>query len=150
VNFKVLIEDNQYNASKSVEIYNKFKAQGVNVIIGFGSTPGEACSANASKDQLPYFSWYSYASPSGYKPKPQYYWSLLPTIAESVTPMIKWFVTKKKQETGTPKLGIIAANVPSWQILRKPGLMDGYVESVGGKLVGIEMIPLAATDYSAQ
>lgn len=149
VRIRVISEDNQYNAAKAVSVYNNFKAQGVNAVIGFGSTPGEACSAFASQDKIPYFSWYSYASPTGYKAKPQYYWSFLPTIAESVTPMIKWLIAKKLQEGAkTPKVGIMAANVPSWQVLGKPGLMGGYIKSIGGESVGIEFIPLVATDLS--
>lgn len=149
VRIRVISEDNQYNAAKAVAVYNNLKAQGVNAIIGFGSTPGEACSAFASQDKIPYFSWYSYASPTGYKPKPQYYWSFLPTIAESITPMIKWVITKKSQEgIKTPKIGIMAANIPSWQVIGKPGLMEGYIKSIGGELAGIEFIPPVATDLS--
>lgn len=145
---KVLVEDNQYKAVKAAMAYKRFKDRGANVIIGFGSTPGEACSASASQDKLPYLSWYSYASPAGYRPTPQYYWAFLPTIAESATPMIKWFVTKKWQGSGTPRVGIIALNVPSWQILGKPGMMDAYIKSLGGQLAGIEFISLKATDLS--
>ena len=148
VTLKIFIEDNQYNVSKAVIAYRNLKAKGVNVIIGFGSTPGQACSAIASKDKIPYLSWYSYASPAGYKTKPQYYWSFLPTIAESATPMIKWFVTQKWQGRKTPKIGIIAANVPSWKMLGKPGMMDTYIKSIGGEFAGIEFIPLSITDLT--
>jgi len=145
---KVIWEDNQYDVTKSVTAYKRFKARKANVITGFGSTPGEACAASASRDMLPYLSWYSYASPAGYKPKPQYYWTLLPTICESITPMIKWFIKEKWQGPGTPRIGLMSADLPSWRVLGKTGLMDSYVKSVGGELAGIEFIPLMATDLS--
>ncbi len=148
VAIKVIWEDNQYDVTKSVTAYKRFKARKANVITGFGSTPGEACAASASRDMLPYLSWYSYASPAGYKPKPQYYWTLLPTICESITPMIKWFIKEKWQGPGTPKIGLMSADVPSWRPLGKPGLMDSYIKSLGGELAGIEFIPLMATDLS--
>jgi len=149
VALRIFTEDNHYNVSKAVIAYQKLKAGGANVIIGFGSTPGEACAALASRDRLPYLSWYSYASPAGYRPKPQYYWSFLSTIAESATPMIKWFVKQKWQGPGKAKIGIMAAEVPSWKVLGKPGMMDAYIQNSGGELAGIEFIPLGSTDMSA-
>lgn len=150
VPLKVIWEDNQYNVTKAVTAYKRFRARKANVITGFGSTPGEACAANASRNKLPYLSWYSYASPAGYKPKPQYYWTLLPTICESVTPMIKWFVKEKWQENRKPRVGLMSANLPSWRVIGKAGLMDGYIKSIGGELAGIEFIPLLTTDLSVQ
>ena len=146
---RIFIEDNQYNVAKAVIAYNKLKIRGVNAIIGFGSTPGEACAAFASQDRLPYLAWYSYASPAGYRPKPQYYWSFLPTIAESATPMIKWFAKQKWQGEGKSKIGILAAEVPSWKVLGKPGMMDSYMQSLGAEFAGVEFVPLGATDLSA-
>jgi ABC-type branched-subunit amino acid transport system substrate-binding protein len=148
VALEVMWEVNQYDVSKAITAYKRLRAKGANVITGFGSTPGEASAANASREKLPYLSWYSYASPAGYKPKPQYYWSLLPSIAESITPMIKWFVKEKWQGPGVPRVGIMSADLPSWRVLGKPGMMDQYVKSIGGKFAGIEFIPLLATDLS--
>ena len=148
VALNVIWEDNQYNVTRAVTAYKKFRARKANVIFGFGSTPGEACAASASRNKLPYLSWYSYASPAGYKPKPQYYWTLLPTICESVTPMIKWFVNDKWQGKNKPRVGLMAANLPSWRVLGKQGLMDGYIKSIGGELAGIEFIPMLTTDLS--
>ncbi|QTA80058.1 Periplasmic binding protein domain-containing protein [Desulfonema limicola] len=62
--------------------------------------------------------------------------------------MIKWFVKEKWQGSGTPRIGIMAADVPSWRILSKPGMMDNYIRSVGGELAGIEFIPLVTPDLS--
>lgn len=42
----------------------------------------------------------------------------------------------------------MSANLPSWRVLGKPGLMDSYIKSVGGELAGIEFIPLITTDLS--
>lgn len=148
VAIKVIWEDNQYDVAKATSAYKRLRAGGANVIIAFGSTPGEACAASCSRDKLPYLSWYSYASPAGYAPKPQYYWSLLPTIGESSTGMAKWFVKEKWQGVETPKVGYMAADIPSWRVLRKPGLMEPYIESIGGELVGIEFMPVTATDLS--
>lgn len=144
----VIWEDNAYDVGKSMTVYKRFRARKVNVIFGFGSTPGEACAATASRDKLPYLSTYATASPAGYKPKPQYYFAFMPTIGEVETPPIKWFVKEKWQETRTPRIGILCMNVPSWRILGKPGHMDSYIKSVGGELVGIEFIPLLSTDLS--
>jgi len=146
---RIVAEDNQYNVGKAVIAYSKLKAQGANAIIGFGSTPGEACAAIALQDRLPYLSWYSYASPAGYRPKPQYYWSFLSTIAESATPMIKWFAKQKWQGPGKAKIGIMAAEVPSWKVLGKPGMMDSYMQNLGAEFAGVEFIPLGAADLSA-
>lgn len=148
IRIKVISEDNQYNAVKSAMAYARLKSRGVRAIIGFGSTPGEACAALASRDKIPYLSWYAYASPAGFRPSPQYYWTFLPTIAEAATPMIKWFVKKKWHGQGQPKIGIISLNLPSWRVLEKPGLTDAYVESIGGRLAGIEFISPRATDIS--
>ncbi len=148
VNLQLIVEDNQYNAAKAVLAYQQFREQGVNVILGFGSTPGEACSAKASQDHLPYLAWYSYASPAGYKPRPRYYWSFLPTVAESATPMIKWFITRKWQDERPARIGIMVADLPSWQMIKKPGLMAGYISSLGGELAGIEAFPLATPDLT--
>ncbi|OQX26387.1 MAG: hypothetical protein BWK80_10725 [Desulfobacteraceae bacterium IS3] len=144
----VIIEDNAYNPAKAASVYESFKMKRVNMIFGFGSTPGQVCAANASQDRIPYLSWYAYATPLGYKPKPQYYWTFLPTIAESATPMIKWFVKEKWQGPGTPKIGIMAADVPSWRVLGKPKMMDSYIRSLGGELSGIEFIPPVTPDLS--
>ncbi len=146
---RVCIEDNRYDTASAVRAYMKLKDCGANVIIGFGSTPGEVCAALASQDRFPYLSWYSYASPIAYWPRPQYYWSFLPSIAESATPMIKWFLTQKWEGQRKVKIGILAADLPSWRVLGKPGLMDGYIRKQGGEPVGIEFIPLDAADLSA-
>ncbi len=146
---RIYIEDNHYNTTRAVTAYRDLKAKGANVIIGFGSTPGEVCAALASKDRLPYLAWYSYASPIAYWPRPQYYWSFLPSIAESATPMIKWFVTKKWQGERKARIGILAADLPSWRVLGKPGIMDGYIRSQGGESAGIEFVPLETGDMSA-
>lgn len=146
---RVCIEDNRYEISSAVRAYWKLKAGGANVIIGFGSTPGEICSALASYDKLPYLAWYSYASPVAYWPRPRYYWSFLPSIAESATPMIKWFLNRKWQGEGKAKIGILAADLPSWRVLGKPGLMDSYIRKQGGEPAGIEFIPLDAADMAA-
>ncbi len=144
----VLIEDNAYNPAKAASVYESFKMKRVNMIFGFGSTPGQVCAANASQDRIPYLSWYAYATPLGYKPKPQYYWTFLPTIAESATPMILWFIKEKWHGPGTPKIGIMAADVPSWRVLGKPKMMDSYIRSIGGELSGIEFIPPVTPDLS--
>ena len=145
---KVTWEDNQYNVTQAVAAYKRFKARRANVIIGYGSTPGEACSASASRDKIPYLAWYAYASPAGYKPRPQYYWTFMPSICEAINPMIKWFLKYKWQGSGTPKIGIMSTDLPSWRVLGKPGLMDSYVKSIGAELVGIEFVPILTTDLS--
>ncbi len=149
VGLRVIVEDNRYNPAKSMSVYESLKAKGANMIIGFGSTPGQVCAESASKDRIPYLSWYAYATPLGYRSRPQYYWTFLPTIAESATPMIKWFVREKWKGPGKARIGIMAADVPSWRILGKPGMMDGYIRSIGGELGGIEFIPLVSPDLSA-
>lgn len=150
VQLRVLIEDNRYNPAEAIRVYNLFRSEGADAIIGFGSTPGQVCAASASEDRLPYLSWYAYATPMGYKPKPQYYWTLLPTAPESATPMIKWFVKEKWQKPDRPpKVAIMAADVPSWRIMGKPGLLDVYIRSLGGVSVGIEFIPLVTPDLTA-
>jgi len=146
---RIYIEDNRYNITRAVTAYRELKAKGANVIIGFGSTPGEVCAAFASQDRFPYLAWYSYASPIAYWPRPRYYWSFLPSIAESATPMIKWFITKKWQGARKAKIGILAADLPSWRVLGKPGLMDRYIQSQGGESVGIEFVPLETGDMTA-
>lgn len=148
VAINVIWEDNQYDVAKATSAYKRMRAAGANVILGFGSTPGEACAAHASRDKLPYLSWYAYASPAGYAPKPQYYWTCLPMIAESLTPMAKWFTKEKWQGAEPPKIGFIIADLPSWRPIAKPGLMDSYIESIGGELVGLEFIPMLTTDVS--
>jgi len=146
---RVSIEDNRYNAASAITAYTNLRAKGANVIIGFGSTPGEVCASLASRDRFPYLAWYSYASPIAYWPRPRYYWSFLPSIAESATPMIKWFVTKKWQEKRKARIGILAADLPSWRVLGKPGIMDGYIRNQGGESAGIEFVPLETGDLSA-
>ncbi|MGE0087800.1 MAG: ABC transporter substrate-binding protein [Desulfococcaceae bacterium] len=146
---RIHIEDNHYNMNRAVTAYRELRAKGANVIIGFGSTPGEICASLASQDRFPYLAWYSYASPIAYWPRPQYYWSFLPAVSESATPIIKWFVTQKWQGKGKPKIGILAADLPSWRVLGKPGLMDGYIRSQGGESAGIEFVPLETGDMIA-
>jgi len=148
VGLKVLWEDNQYNVAKAVAAYKSFKARGADMITGFGSTPGEACAASASRDKLPYLAWYAYASPAGYAPKPQYYWTLLPTVGESTTAMIKWFIKEQWKLDRKPRIGFMTTNIPSWRVMGKEGLMDKYLESVGAELAGIEFIPVIVTDLS--
>jgi branched-chain amino acid transport system substrate-binding protein len=145
---KVLWEDNQYNVAKAVSAYKSFKARGAHMILGFGSTPGEACAASASRDKVPYLTWYGYASPAGYAPKPQYYWAVLPSVGESATAMIKWFVKEKWKGDRKPRIGLMATNIPSWRVLAKKGLMDKYIESAGAELAGIEFTPVIVTDLS--
>lgn len=148
VGLKILWEDNQYNVAKSVAIYKRFRARGANLITGIGSTPGEACAPSASRNKLPYLSWYAYASPAGHKPKPQYYWTCAATICEAITPMIKWVIKDKLKGVEKPRIGIMAMNVPSWRVLAKPGLMDLYIKKLGGELAGIEFMPPLTTDLS--
>ena len=150
VAINVIWEDNQYDVAKATSAYKRMRAAGANAILGFGSTPGEACAAHASRDKIPYLSWYAYASPAGYDPKPQYYWTCLPSIAESSTAMAKWLVKEKLQGIQTPKIGYMALDVPSWRPLTKPGIMAPYIESIGGELVGIEWMPPLVTDLSVQ
>jgi hypothetical protein len=145
---RIIWEDNAYDVAKSITVYKRLKARGVNVILGLGSTPGEACAATASRDKLPFFNIYGTASPAGYKPKPQYYFCFQPTIGEVETPPIKWFIKQKWQSTRIPKIGILCLDVPSWRIIGKPGQMDSYVKRVGGELVGIEFVPPLITDMS--
>lgn len=114
VRLEVLVEDNQYSAVQAVQAYNRFRDAGANAILGFGSTPGEACAAAASRDKLPYLSWYAYASPAGYRPTPRYYWSFLPSVAESATPMIRWFIAQKWKGVGSPRSA-------SWPPICRPG-----------------------------
>ncbi|QTA80059.1 Periplasmic binding protein domain-containing protein [Desulfonema limicola] len=83
---RVIVEDNEYKPAKAAIVYETFKAKGINIITGFGSTPGQVCAENASKDHIPYLSWYAYATPLGYRPKPQYYCTGLTDIAEMATP----------------------------------------------------------------
>lgn len=143
-------EDNQYDVAKSVSAYKRLKAFGVKAIASVGSSPGEACAPSASRDKLPYFSSYAVASPAGYAPKPQYYWASHPTVAELIAGPLKWLVQEKLRGIDRPKVGLIVIDQPSSRPLANPGLMDSYVASIGGELIGIEWAPVLLTDSSVQ
>lgn len=148
VAIKIVWEDVQFDVAKSTAAYKRFRAAGASVIYGFGSTPEEACAAFASRDKIPLISWYAYASPQGYAPKPQYYFTAYPMIAESSTTMLKWLIKERLKGTQTPKIGFMVGDLPSWRPIAKPGLLDGYINSIGGELAGIEFVPPLITDVS--
>lgn len=42
----------------------------------------------------------------------------------------------------------MAADLPSWQVLKKPGLMENYVSHTGGILAGMEFFPIKSPDLT--
>ncbi len=70
---KIVWEDNAANPAKGMSVYKRLKAAGAMVIFGYASTPMEVISSSLSRDKIPGFAMYAYATPAGYRPQPQYY-----------------------------------------------------------------------------
>jgi branched-chain amino acid transport system substrate-binding protein len=145
----VIWEDNAYDPAKSVAIYKRFKGAGVQLIVGYGSTPGEAMAPSASRDKIPVMELYCYASPAGYEPKPQYYAAGFGNVVEAYMAIADWFM-KNWKENRPPRLAAMALSVPSQKTLNNPSGVPAYVQKAGGVYVGTEWFPGVVTDTTVQ
>ncbi len=149
VKINVVWEDNAYDPSKSLASYKRFRAAGVKLISGYGSSCGEVMAGSASVDKIPIMFIYTYPSPAGYSPKPQFYASGLGTITEDYMAPAKWFISKWK-ENRRPRLGALVLNIPSWRIFADPNGVRAHVTELGGEFVGEEWLPIVCTDSSIE
>jgi ABC-type branched-subunit amino acid transport system substrate-binding protein len=145
---KILWEDNATSPSKSLSIYKRFKAAGIQLIYIHGSGPGEAVSPSLSRDKIPGIV-YGYASPAGYRPEPLYYCTKYGTIIEGCVTMVKWFLATWK-ESRPPRMGVMAMDSPSWRVIDDPQGTKAEVEKMGVEWAGVEFMPLMTTDLSVQ
>lgn len=146
---KIVWEDNAANPAKGMSVYKRLKAAGAMVIFGYASTPMEVISSSLSRDKIPGFAMYAYASPAGYRPQPQYYAAAIGTPVESVATHVKWFLSRWK-ENRPARIGAFVLDLPSWRIIGDPEGVKAYVEKMGAQWLGVEWLPLVTTDTSVQ
>jgi len=149
IKMRIIWEDNAYNISKSLSIYKRFKAEDSKVILIQGSSPGEAISASLSRDKIPGIVMYGYASPRGYRPEPLYYAAGYPTVIEDFCTMAKWFLSNWKKDRPA-RIGVMCMDVPSWRVLSEPEGTKAQIEKMGAEWLGVEWLPMMATDTSVQ
>jgi len=149
VNLDVIWEDTAYDAAKGAAIYKRFKANGVQMIAGYGSTPGEVMAPTASRDKIPVFCIYGYCSPAGYDPKPQYYMAALSSVTADYMWGANWFVDNWKGDR-PPKLGLLCMDVPSWRTVDGPKGAPARVAALGAEWVGMRWAPASTTDLSVE
>ena len=146
--------DNAYSIPKTISLYKRFVAAGVDAIPNFGSTPGEAIAAMASRDKMFVWGFYASSSPVNMGSKPNYYVPYFGNMAEQVGVALKWFLEEKwpkHEDYGkrTPRAGFLMADLPSLRPAGDPKAVEAY-EAMGYDWVGCEWISPALTDATIE
>ena len=154
VKLDMIWEDNAYSMPKTISIYKRFVAAGVDAIANFGSTPGEAITAMTSRDKMFVWGYYASSSPVNMGSKPNYYVPYFGNMAEQVGVVLKWFLEEKwpkHQDYGKrkPRAGFLMVDLPSLRPAGDPKAVEAY-EAMGCNWVGSEWLSPAPTDVTIE
>ena len=149
VKLDVIWEDNAYNIPKTLSIYKRQQAAGVDLMGILGSTPGEAIAALASRDSMPIVGTYASASPVNLGAEPNYYMATIGNAAEQAGAVLKWF-EQTWTEQRQPRVATLFVDIPSLRPVAYPEGTPAYAAKLGMDWVGAEWHPMAVTDVTIE
>jgi hypothetical protein len=155
VKLKGLMGDHAYDGVKSLSLYERYKAAGMDLVMCCGSTPAEAIFSLCARDHIPGFVVTSGVSPSLYD-VPEPYLAMNGAAQPIYTSLLAaWYADewKKSGKTDKFKIGLICADVPTRRLCDNDEAygFKTYVRDVlGAELVSIAYIPQAPIDVKAE
>ena len=145
--FKWIMGDHGWDSAKCISLYERFKASGMIWAFTNGSVPSVSVYAMMARDHIP-------GTPCGCTGEPCFYdieepylhadMAFMPQVDSAIS---GYFVNHLWEGEGTPKIGIMAANVGSRRVLDLPEAHTyDSVTAMGGELLPIEYVPITPVD----
>lgn len=150
-----LMGDHAYDGVKSISLYERYKAAGMDLVMCTGSTPAEAIFTLCARDKIPGLVVTSGVSSALYD-VPEPYLAMNGASQPIYTSLLAaWYADewKKSGKTDKLKIGLICADVPTRHLVDNDETygFKTYVRDVlGADLVGIAYIPQAPIDVKAE
>jgi hypothetical protein len=157
VNVKVLMGDHAWDMAKCVSLYERFKAEGMQLAYANGSAPTAAIYAAAARDHIPGIQVDTTCDPFIYETETKPYLAMDgPTLPAYEPGVVAWHVQewKKAGKPGKVKIGMLAADVATRRVLDKPELgYPQYLSEVLGNdldYLGTAYMPVAPVDVKGE
>ena len=156
VRLELIMGDHAWDAAKSLSLYERFKAAGVQFIFCNGSAPTAVLYKAAARDHIPGLHVDCTCDPYIYELEKPYLAMNTSNLPAGLVALVARHVYEWKRagNTGKLKLGILAADVPTRRVMDNPewGVPDYLNRILGADLewLGTVYIPVAPVDVKAE
>ena len=154
---KVMMGDHAWDTAKCMSLYERFKAEGMQLMYCNGSAPSAAIYAAAARDHIPGIQVDTTCDPFIYETETAPYLAIDgPTLPAYEPGVVAWHAQEWKQagNAGKPKIGMLAADVATRRVLDTPelGFLDYCNDVLGDEadFLGNVFMPVAPVDVKAE
>jgi len=153
---RVLMGDHAWDAAKCMSLYERFKAEGMQLVFANGSAPTAVIYSACARDHIPGIQIDTTTDPFIYEIEEPYMSMAAPSMAVNGGPFCWAFSNRWKNagNTGKIKIGQIAADVATRRVYSVPELgFEDYLNKVLGDdvdFLGTVYMPVAPVDVKAE